>query len=125
MLKRLIIQSIKRAHPKSECISNSFYSIYAYDEPQQLQEIWSTKNPYQGKIPLITFNCRRDSNPLEFIVKSSIHSHLFIEYKALFAVLIGMTHWSNYEVGSVFQIRRIPDKFDSSMEPYLNFLTVI
>ena len=47
------------------------------------------------------------------------------ESKALFAVLTGITHWNNYEVGSVYQVRRYPDKFEPTMQAFLNFLSVI
>lgn len=50
---------------------------------------------------------------------------MFIETKALFAVLTGSSHWNKYEVGSVKQVRRIPDIFVPEMNNYLNFLSVI
>ncbi len=125
LLKRLLVQSVKRAHAKSECISNCFYSIYSYSDPSELQDIWLVNKPYNERTPLITFNCRKDCNPLDVVEKCTIHSHLFIESKALFAVLTGLTHWNNYEVGSVFQVRRVPDCFDQTMQSYLNFLSVI
>ena len=56
---------------------------------------------------------------------STLSNLLFIESKALFAVLTGITHWNNYEIGSVFQVRRYPDVFRREMSGYLNFLSVI
>ncbi len=125
LLKRLLLQSIKRAHAKSECTSNCIYSIYTYDDPKNIKVIWSSIKPYEGKTPIITFNCRKDSNPLKVTGECRIHAHLFIESKALFAVLTGITHWNNYEVGSVFQVRRVPDEYDGKMQSYLNFLSVV
>ena len=90
-----------------------------------LQEIWKLKNPQNYKDPIITFNCRKNSNPFDIDQEPLIHSHLFIESKALFAVLTGITHWNNYEVGSVFQVRRVPDEFNRDMQSYLTFLSVI
>ena len=40
-------------------------------------------------------------------------------------MLTGITHWNNYEVGSVYQVRRVPDKFEPKMQAFLNFLSVI
>tara|TARA_B100000579_G_scaffold125174_1_gene100867 strand:- start:473 stop:1798 length:1326 start_codon:yes stop_codon:yes gene_type:complete len=125
LLKRLLFQSLKRAHSKSECTSNLLYSIYPYDDPKEINEIWSTNKPYEKTTPIITFNCKKDCNPLKDIEESVIHSHIFIESKALFAVLTGVTHWNNYEVGSVFQVRRVPDKYDGKMQTFLNFFSVI
>ena len=125
LLKRIIVQCIKRAHNKSQCESNYFYSIYPYDDKNTLSHIWSLKKPYKNIEPIITFNCCKDKNPFDLNVKSEIHAHLFIESKALFAVLTGISHWNNFEVGSVFQIRRIPDKFNRNMQSYLNFLSIV
>lgn len=125
LLKRLLFQSIKRAHTKSEAISNYLFSIYTYDDPKRINEIISTINPHLKLIPIVTFNCKKDCNPLKDIREGLIHSHIFIESKALFAVLTGMTHWNNYEVGSVYQVRRFPDKYEPTMQKFLNFLSVI
>ena len=125
MLKRLLFQSIKRAHSKSEALSNYLYSIYTYDDPIEINNIFATSNPQDKLIPTVTFNCRKDCNPLIDIGEVLIHSHIFIESKALFAVLTGITHWNNYEVGSVYQVRRVPDKFEPTMQAFLNFLSVI
>ena len=64
-------------------------------------------------------------NPFEIPESIKVHSHVFIESKALFAVLTGLTHWNNYEVGSVYQVRRLPDIFIREMYSFLNFLSVI
>ena len=101
------------------------YSIYAYSNPEELNEIWSTSKPQDTREPIITFNCNIEANPFNQISKKIIHSHIFIESKALFAVLTGISHWNNYEVGSVFQVRRYPDELNREMQDYLNFLSVI
>ena len=125
LLKRLLFQSIKRAHPKSECRKDCFYSIYTYKNLKDVYLISSLTNPQDKYLPLISFNCNKDSDPLSAVENEYIHSHLFIEAKALFAVLTGVTHWNNYEIGSVFQVRRIPDIYDENMQKYLNFLSLI
>ena len=102
-----------------------FYSIYTYSNPKELNNIWSSIRPQENRNPIITFNCNKDANPFDESPKKVIHSHLFIESKALFAVLTGVTHWNNYEIGSVFQVRRVPDKHNRAMQAYLNFLSVI
>lgn len=125
LLKRLLLQSIKRAHAKSEANSNYLFSIYSYDDPKGINDIFSTSNPHKNLTPIITFNCKKNCEPLRDIKESLIHSHIFIESKALFAVLTGITHWNNYEVGSVYQVRRFPDKYEPKMQQFLNFLSVI
>ncbi len=125
LLKRLLIKSIFNAHNKSECEINCFFSIYVYDTPDELEEIWNVLKPQEIYEPLITFNCNKNEEPLKICHKSIIHSHIFLEKKALFAVLTGITHWNNYEFGSVFQVRRVPDLHNQEMQNYLNFLSVI
>ena len=125
ILKRLLITSINRAHRKSECLDNCLWSIYCSNNKNYLQQIWEEEEPWLVNEPLITFNCNKDLKPMELPKNNKIHSHLFIESKALFLVLTGIAHWNNYEVGSIMQVRRIPDLFDRHMQDYLNFLSVI
>ncbi len=125
LLKRLLISSLKKAHPKSECLSDLFFSIYTYEDFDVLKKIWLVKNPQDERIPIITFNCNKNSEPLDINKKCDIHSHIFIESKALFCVLTGICHWNNFEIGSVFQVRRVPDIYNYEMQSYLNFLSVI
>ena len=108
MLKRLLFQSIKRAHPKSECSNDCLFSIYTYKNLKDVYQVSSLNNPQEKFTPLVSFNSNKDSDPFSVVENEYIHSHLFIEAKALFAVLTGVTHWNNYEIGSVFQVRRIP-----------------
>ena len=125
LLKRILLQSLKRAHVKSECFEDMYYSIYAYDDFNELEKIWKMLKPQDNYQPILTFNCNKNKNFLDLKKDSSIHSHIFIESKALFAVLTGLTHWNNYEIGSVFQVRRVPDIYNCSMQRYLNFLSII
>ncbi|MBO8223300.1 hypothetical protein CUB78_06750 [Prochlorococcus marinus str. XMU1401] len=125
LLKRLLIQSIKRAHQKSECEVNALYSFYVYDKPEEFLEILQIPKPYDHFESLFTFNCNKNLNPFDLPESVKVHSHVFIESKALFAVLTGLTHWNNYEVGSVYQVRRLPDIYIREMYSYLNFLSVI
>lgn len=125
LLKRLLIKSIANAHKKSECNDNCYWSIYTYDSPSKIVDIWSSKEPWKNFEPLFTFNCNKNTDPQKILNKPKCHSHMFIESKALFAVLTGITHWNNYSVGSVFQVRRIPDIYIETMQKYINFLSVI
>lgn len=125
LLKRLLNQSIKRAHQKSECLVDAIYSIYVYNQPEELMDILNTIKPHEHYKSIFTFNCNKNVNPLNIPEIVKVHSHIFIESKALFAVLTGLTHWNNYEVGSVYQVRRFPDIFIREMYSYLNFLSVI
>jgi UDP-MurNAc hydroxylase len=126
LLKRLLIKSVKNAHGKSECADNFYWSIYPYENPSDIIDIWSTSSPWESRRPILSFNCNKQLNPFE--TSSAIpvaHSHMFIEKKALFAVLTGVAHWNNYEVGSVCQVRRVPDQHQPEMQSFLNFCSVI
>ena len=125
LLKRLLHKSVANAHPRSECDRDCFWSIYAYDSPSLIVDLWSHQKPWQLMEPLMTFNCNKNTDSRDLKNAPICHSHLFIESKALFAVLTGISHWNNYEVGSVFQVRRVPDIHVSEMQDYLNFLCVI
>ncbi len=125
LLRRLCRQSINRAHPKSECTEKCWWSLYTYESHRDLLQLWESEEPQNKIDAVITFNCKKDSNPFSLEGKPKIHSHLFLESKALFAVLTGITHWNNYEVGSVFQVRRVPDIYNKDMHSYLNFLSVV
>ena len=125
LLKRLLRKGIANAHSRSECFKDCYWSIYAYDSPSQLVDIWSHERPWEHYEPLTTFNCNKNVDSKDISRPPKCHSHMFIESKALFAVLTGVTHWNNYEVGSVFQVRRIPDLHFPQMQSFLNFMTVI
>jgi UDP-MurNAc hydroxylase len=126
LLKRLLFKAIQNAHEKSECIQDCLWTIYAYDNPSELLDILNNLTPWKDFAGLITFNCNKFSNPLaDLKSEANCHAHMFIEKKALFAVLTGVTHWNNYEVGSVKQVRRVPDIYVGEMNSYLNFLSVI
>ena len=121
-----MIKAIENAHSKSECLTDCLWTIHIYDNPSDLVKILNSDTPCDLFKELLTFNCNKLANPIKDINKDpKCHSHMFIETKALFAVLTGITHWNNYEVGSVKQVRRFPDIYISEMESYLNFLSVI
>ena len=125
LLKRLLHKSIANAHHRSECVDDCYWTIHSYDKPSQLLEIWSHNDPWMHFESLTTFNCNKNSKPQDISKTPKVHCHMFIESKALFAVLTGITHWNNYEVGSVFQVRRIPDQYHPEMQHFLNFMSVI
>ena len=125
-LKRLLIKAIANAHSKSECLTDCLWTIHIYDNPSDLLEILNNPTPCDLFKELLTFNCNKSADPIKDINKDpKCHAHMFIEAKALFAVLTGITHSNNYEVGSVKQVRRFTDVFVSEMNSYLNFLSVI
>ena len=125
LLKRLLRKSITNAHSRSECSEDCYWTIYAYEKPSQLIDIWSQKKPWDHFAPLMTFNCNKTTDWNNTSNAPKVHNHMFIESKALFAVLTGVTHWNNYEVGSVYQVRRIPDQHIPQMQKFLNFMSVI
>ena len=125
LLLRLLSSSLKRAHSKSECSRNCLWSIYVLDNPSDILGIWMSQEPWTSLTPLKTFNCNNKVDHGMVDIPPDIHSHMFIERKALFCALTGISHWNNYAGGSVYQVRRVPDEFDRSMQNYLNFLCVV
>ena len=125
LLKRLLLKSINNAHLRSECDKDCYWSIYSYDNPSQLIDILSKEKPWEMFEPILTFNCNKNCDPKQIKNIPFCHSRMFIESKALFAVLTGITHWNNFEIGSVFQVRREPDIYVKEMTSFINFLSVI
>ena len=50
---------------------------------------------------------------------------IFLLNQKLYLQFLLELHWNNYEIGSVFQVRRYPDIFIREMSSYLNFLSII
>jgi hypothetical protein len=122
LLKRLLIQGVRRAHIKSECETDCIYSFNIIHD--QYDHYVVAEDPVRCSEFLLEFNCNHSSDPFAPVASPVVRSEIYIERKALFAVLTGVCHWNNYEVGSVFFTRREPDIFDRGMQRYLNFLAV-
>jgi len=124
-LLRLLRNAICNAHAKSECTSDCIWRIYNCIDLTHQITTFDAHTFASSSPPLIEFNCNKDSNPLEISSSPIVTCSMFIDNKALFCALVGLTHWNNYEVGSVFNVRRYPDFFVPEMHAYLNFLSVI
>lgn len=126
VLIRLLRSSVNRAHAKSECTDECVWSFYVVSEDLTLDQICRDASPWKLGTHLLSVNCNKNKDPYMFKDETTlIHSRLIIERKALFAVLTGLTHWNNYEVGSVFQVRREPDTYNKAMQDFLHFCCVI
>lgn len=125
LLRRLLAKALINAHKRSKCIVDCFWSIYIYSNASELYKIWSTRTPWLLYDALATFNCNSARSVTEISCEPHCHAHMFIEDKALFAVLTGVTHWNNYEVGSILQVRRFPDLYIEEMYSYLHFLSLV
>lgn len=122
LLRRLLVQAVLRAHSKSECKEDFIWSFHVFIDNADLFDV--AERPYNYSLPLLSVNCNHFSQPFQECLNPVIKSDLFISRKALFAVLTGLCHWNNYEVGSVFFVRRIPDVFSREMQSFLNFCSV-
>jgi UDP-MurNAc hydroxylase len=48
-------------------------------------------------------------------------SEIEIDARYLFGLVTGVYHWNNAEVGSLFRVRRVPDRYDPDAQNFLNF----
>ena len=122
ILKRLLIQAILRAHNKSECTKNCIINFNVFSEGISIENL--AEKPYDNSVHILEVNCNQKCKPFQKCNEAEITSDIFISRKALFAVLTGLCHWNNYS-GSVYFVRRYPDKFIREMQSYLNFCSVI
>ena len=123
LLKRLLTKSVLNAHPKSEASLDLHWSIYIYPSTINFDEVLRDCNLVSDF--LMSFNCNSNSSPFDLNSTPAIHCSMYIDAKALFAVLTGICHWNNYEVGSVFSVRRTPNVYDRSMYNYLNYCNLL
>jgi len=121
LLKRLLTQSLDRAHQFSKCTEDRLWHIHVY-ENSTIDFASKLEDPQLHSNLIFTFNTNADKNPLDIPSDILSESHLFIDAKALLSVLLRLTHWNNYEIGSVYQVRRYPDHYSDSHESYLYFL---
>ncbi|HZR57353.1 MAG TPA: MBL fold metallo-hydrolase [Terriglobales bacterium] len=109
-LKRLLASAAKKANEKSECREDYFFIIKLPD----------------SKLAII--NANRDAKP---IIKFSTpevawepRSEISIDPRYLFGLLTGVYHWNNAEVGSQYQTRRFPNRYNAHAQSFLNYLVV-
>ena len=121
LLKRILIQSLDRAHHFSKCTEDRLWHIHIY---KSSSKDFASKldDPYSNSKLILSFNTNSQRSPLDIPDLVLSDSHLFIDSKALLAVLLRLTHWNNYEIGSVYQVRRHPDYYSDSHDSYLYFL---
>ncbi len=48
-------------------------------------------------------------------------SEIDIDYRYLFGLITGVYHWNNAEVGSLYRVTRVPDRYDPDAQNFLNF----
>jgi UDP-MurNAc hydroxylase len=110
-LKRLLSVANKKAFEKSEYSEDYFICIHIPE----------------SQIALININ-RNGENTVRFINENQTlpknRSEIFIDARYLFGLLTGIYHWNNAEIGSQYQVRRVPNIFNRSVQHYLNFLSV-
>ncbi len=110
-LRRLLISAAKNAISKSECDDDYYFCF---------------KLPNQ-KYAVINAN-RNACDPIIFIDDSfnlpSPRSEILIDPRYLFGLLTNVYHWNNAEVGSQFEVRRVPNIFNRKVQSFLNFLAI-
>jgi len=123
LLIRILRHAVSHAHKYSECDVDMFWTLYV-SNIIDIPFLDFTDNPWAYSTKLLSFNTNYSSDPFSTDFEPTVHSHMFIEDTALLAVLLRLTHWNNYEVGSVFQVRRKPDIYHEPHQSYLNFLHI-
>lgn len=119
-LKSLCSLALDYAHNRSECEIDCIWNVFIMTEGIEVGDIISSKDPRQISSPLVRFNVNRLRHYSETNVATLVVCDMFIEPKAFIAAILGVCHWNNYEIGSVYHVRRKPDIYISSMFSYLH-----
>lgn len=123
LLERLLLRALPRAHKFSQCTVDRLWHINVYEtSPPDYSLMIHDPQSYSQLI--LSFNTNSTKNPLDICPNPVSESYLYIDKKALLAVLLRLTHWNNYEIGSVYQIRRYPDNYCETHDAYLYFLQI-
>ena len=51
-------------------------------------------------------------------------SELDLDPRLLFALVTGVLHWNNAEIGSLYRTRRVPDEYRKPVQAFLDFFHV-
>ncbi len=116
--------ALSHAHSKSQCEDDFLWSLYVLPDNICISTVWNTEDPTSLVSSLISFNCNKHSTYDDIPSEPSVHGSLFIPERAFISALLGLTHWNNYEIGSVYQTRRHPDVYQPSMYSFLYFLHI-
>lgn len=92
---------------------------------------WEADYYFCFKIPsneYIVINANKNGDG-SFLVMSKEYlprprSEIYTDPRYLFGLLTTIYHWNNAQIGSQYQTRRFPDKFDRRIQAFLNFLTI-
>lgn len=106
--KRLLPKAYANAMKYSELKENYFFSINLGSE-------------------FFCFNCNTN-NPHSFftqdkekITELTPRSEISIDHRYLFGLITLIYHWNNAEIGSQFDVKRVPEEFNRSAQRFLNF----
>lgn len=107
-LVRLLISASSRAKMKSEC-EEDYYFVF----------------DVAGKKIAVNANKNSNHGVVDFNDGLRPRSEIIIDDRYLYGLLTGTYHWNNAAVGSMYQVRRVPNKHNISAENFLNFLSVV
>jgi hypothetical protein len=99
------------ARKKSECTEDHFF-VFVFDD--ELNLVVNVNQSGAGGVRKIS--CASEVG--------EPRSEIYIDRRYLFGLLTKQFHWNNAEVGSQYETRRIPNKFDRAVQGYLNFLAI-
>ena len=111
--KKLFGKSYLKALNFSEVKSDYFYCfrLFKDEKPLGFSAFFNTN---KKKKPNIIFNK---------VLKKPV-TIVNIDYRLVFGLLTGIYHWDNASVGSLFESKRIPYKYNENATNFLNFLNI-
>jgi len=107
--ERLLNKAAKNAFAKSEYTGDRYYIIIKFWDKYFVCSLTTGRALLVDEL---SDNYSTDSSLIE------------IDYRYLFGLITGVYHWNNAEVGSQYNTTRVPDKFDRSVQRFLNFFVV-
>jgi len=106
--EKLLPTAYNRALSKSSCETDLNLCIRLYDK-------WCVLN---------TNKDNKEFKFLENVEEIYPRWELNVSPRHLFGLLTGVFHWDNASVGSHYQTRRFPDKYDENVQQFLYFLHI-
>lgn len=110
-IKRLLIAAARRAHERSECVSDYYFVIPVSGDELALINAKKTADK------VISFVAVDTELPIP-------RSQIEIDIRYLFGLLTNVYHWNNAEVGSQYNTRRFPNELNRKAQAFLNYLAI-
>jgi UDP-MurNAc hydroxylase len=110
-IKRLLYSACRNAVSKSELEDDYFFCIKIQSEE------YAVINANKNARDFIKYIAEYNNLPTP-------RSEIEIDMRYLFGLITNIYHWNNAEVGSQFNTKRIPNKYNKKAQTFLNFLAI-